>query len=345
MMKKIATMTFHWATNYGAVIQAYALQQYLLSIECQTEIINYVPWSVSLQQSIDWRRNKKSEMFCKEKKLEEFRKSNLLRTEKIIRSKALSKYCDEYSAIICGSDQIWNEAFTLKGEFRPTLAYFLDFAGKNTKRIAYAASFGTTRTSKAYDKCVSKEIARFSEISVRETTGRTIVSNYGKKASVVCDPTLLLKQEEYLKLIKDTSIKTSKVFDYVLHDHTETRKVAGYIIDKRNGSIIDYSTDGIQEWLCRINEAEIVVTNSFHGVMLSLILNRPFIAILINGSGMNDRLITILNEVGLESRILYDFDENRIDAICSSKIDWNIVNDKLDTLRNKGRQFLRDAII
>ena len=344
MMKKIATMTFHWATNYGAVIQAYALQQYLLSIECQTEIINYVPWSVSLQQSINWRRNKQNEMFGKEKKLEEFRKRYLLRTEKIIRSKTLSKYSDEYSAIICGSDQIWNEAFTLKGEFKPTLAYYLNFAGKNTKRIAYAVSFGTIRTTEAYDNLVRNEIDKFSEISVRETTGQTIVNSYGLKAEVVCDPTLLLNKEDYLKLIKGTSIKTTKVFDYVLHGHTKTRKVADYIIDQKNGSTIDYSTDGIQEWLCRINEAEIVVTNSFHGVMLSLILNRPFIAVLINGSGMNDRLITILNEVGLENRILYDFDENIINAICTSTIDWDIVNEKLDTLRNKGKQFLKDAI-
>ncbi len=342
MKKKIATLTFHWATNYGAVLQAYALQKYLINQGYQTEIINYVPWRVTLIQRIGWIKNKSSEMFIREKKLENFRKEYLKRTKKVGFNKYLKQFSDTYDFILCGSDQIWNESFTLRGEGKPTLAYFLEFAGENTKRIAYAVSFGSEMLSREYKACVSTEFNRFIAISTREISGKKICHELGKDVCMVCDPTLLLPKAEYIKLIK--KINTSQVFTYILHQHVESEKIAEYILKQKNCEKISTQQDGLIEWISRIYYSELVVTNSFHGVMLSLILNKPFVAILIKDSGMNDRIKTILSGVGLEERIVMECDTKRIDDILNKKIDWLVINHQLDNIRNSGINFLEKSL-
>ncbi len=345
MNRKIATITFHWATNYGAVLQAYALQQALLKDGYRTEIIDYIPWSVIVQQQISWRKNHQNYLFLREKKLEEFRKEYLVRTKKIHRARELSRFSTDYYAVICGSDQIWNESFTLTGEFKQTLAYYLNFTADSTKRIAYAASFGTNKTSNEFNRCVEKEIRRFDAISVREQSGVNIVNKLGMDAVCVCDPTLLLQAQDYHKLIKQITFETDRVYSYILHDHSITKQISEHVKKlKFESNATINNEDGLLEWIYRIANSEIVVTNSFHGVMLSIILNTPFLAVLIKGSGMNDRINTILKSVGLEERVIDECDTEKIESILSKSIDWEAVNNKLEISREIGKQFIRMSL-
>lgn len=344
-MKKIAIITFHWATNFGAVLQAYALQQYLLSTGRETEIIDYVPWSTALSQQINWRKNHRIDLIVRERKLEEFRAKYLIRTNRFNRNSLLRRLSEDYSAVVCGSDQIWNQSFTLFGEYKPTLAYFASFVGKETKRIAYAVSFGAVSVSERYKKYTAPELKNFSAVSVRETTGKHIMEDFGIKAEVVCDPTLFLKKEDYQQLTMDVDMVVPKVFSYVLHSHIETKEIAEYVKRKISEYRAEPHITGIEEWLYAIQHSELVVTNSFHGVMLSIILNKPFVAVLIKGSAMNDRLHTILAAVGLEDRVVDSCDKETLDAILDSQIQWDQVNHKLETLRDHGREFLDNALI
>ncbi len=342
MTKKIGTITFHWATNYGAVLQAYALQKFLINEGFDSEIINYVPFRVTLIQRFGWLKNKSREMIIREKKLNDFRRKHLNCSKKVSFSKSLKKFSDTYDAILCGSDQIWNESFTLSGEGKPTLAYFLDFAGNKTRRIGYAVSFGTENLSDEYKKCVSNEFNKFYSVATRELSGLKLCKELGKDAVHVCDPTLLLCKKDYYNLIEN--INTEKVFKYVLHQHEESNKIADYILNKYNCKRDDTSHDGLIEWLSRINCSDLVVTNSYHGVMLSLILNKPFVAVLIKNSGMNDRIITILSLVGLEDRIIMEYETNKIDNILLATINWNEVNRKLEKIRNSGIDFIKHSL-
>ncbi|MCH5191174.1 MAG: polysaccharide pyruvyl transferase family protein [Oscillospiraceae bacterium] len=343
---KIGTLTFHWATNFGAILQAYALQQWIRKQGIETEIIDYVPWKNVLGQRYNWIRKLKISNFIKELKLKRFRKKYLVRSKKFPSSEKLKKCRDSYDMVICGSDQIWNMSFTFNGEFKNTLSYFADFAGENTKRLAYAVSFGTDKVSDDYISLTKTEVSKFSSISVREQTGLDVVKQLGSSARVVCDPTLLLPKNDYDRLIGEGSESGQKIFSYVLRDNKETIETVKLVqkIFECNDEIDTKSNYGLIEWLKKIKYSEIVVTNSYHGVVLSLIFNTPFVAVLPPESGMNDRLVTILTEVGLSDRIVQSPDYEAIKKICGSKIDWTAVNASIEGIRQDSETYLSEHI-
>lgn len=349
-MKKIATITFHWATNYGAVLQAYALQQYLIQCNYQTEIINYLPSRVRISQKLMSVLNRDFSFFKKEKRINEFRKNEMLLTSKKFgTNKALHKCADKYSAVICGSDQIWNETFTLFAEGKPTLSYYLNFVGENTKKIAYAVSFGTSKLREQVKEIVGPQASTFDSVSVRENSGKEILSELGVSSTVVVDPTLLLRKESYEALLeKRKAPETSKVFSYIIQkNQTNAEKISDYISakfgKKQNKNV--YGIDcGIYDWLYNIKNSEFVVTNSFHGVVFSIIFHTPFIAVAVENSRMNDRIYTLLSALGLESRIVDKFDEALVDGIINTEIDWENTENKLDALRKSSAEFLMEAL-
>ena len=346
-MKKIATLTFHWATNYGAVLQAFALQRFLQKNGYETEIINYVPRRVKAIQRMQWIASRKFLEFRKERCIAAFRKRNLMVSEKLYpNNKSLYQCSNQYDAIICGSDQIWNTSFTSYAEGKTTLSYFLNFAGAHTKRIAYAVSFGTDKVPEDYIQAVKSEVEEFSAVSVRERTGLEIAKQIGTEAILVSDPTILLEKEEYERLIEKTDLKYGPVFSYIIHDNQSVAAENSNYVKARYQDEDQSCCPifGMEEWLGRIRSAEMVVTNSFHGVMLSIIFNRPFIAVLIPGSGMNDRIRTVLERVGLSERCVETFDRNQLDRLCDENINWHTVNEKLDALRKASESFLLGSL-
>ena len=343
---KIGTMTFHWATNYGAVLQAYALQRYLSTSGHEVAIIDYRPKLVIIKQSLTAIKTLNFRFFKQEKKLKQFRKKYLILTsQKYSSSRALKKSQMVFDCIIAGSDQIWNESFTLRGEGKTTLSYFLDFANSRIKRIGYAISFGFSSPSTQYIEAVRDEIIRFDAISVRESEGIKILESFNIESDIVCDPTALLSQEEYCSLAQKSTRRPARVFSYILRADQTAWKVANYIEEKYASPITSSKFSGsMEDWLNSILHAEIVVTNSFHGVMLALILNRPFIAVTIQGSAMNSRLFSLLSFVELSSRIVEDFSEAEIHNLMLEKIEWTHVNRKMLLLRSSGISFLKQAL-
>ena len=339
----IGTITFHWATNYGAVLQSYALQKYLFKLGYNVEIIDYCPGLIKFKQNIVALKSFNFCYFKQEKELKHFRKRYLHLSDKHYSShRKLMNNHPDYDCIIAGSDQIWNESFTLRGEGKVTLSYFLDFAKVNTKRIAYAVSFGFHSPSKPYIEAVKEEIIKFSAISVRESDGVSIINSFGLPSCIVCDPTVLLAKEDYLEIANRSTSSKKSVFAYILRNNQQDAwKVACYVGKKYGLSIAENRFIGsMEDWLYSIYSSEIVITNSFHGIMLSLIMNKPFIAITICGSGMNSRITTLLNKVGLSSRVVDNFSEIEIENIINQKIDWVAVNQKISELRLTGVVFL-----
>lgn len=345
-MMKIGTITFHWASNYGAVLQAYALQRFLMECGYQTEIIDYLPRRIIRNQKIKVLLKHDVATHTKERNLKLFRKKELkLSPIKYRNQKELIDAFRNYQIIITGSDQIWNRGFILGAERKATLSYFLKGAAENTKRIAYAVSFGTESIDDKYKQITQDEMKKFYAISVREKSGLDILKNYQIEGKLVCDPTLLLQKEDYEKLIEGYQYNAEKVFSYILHNDFNTFQIARTVnkMYKEKMEVFPYK-GGMYEWLYRIHSADIVVTNSFHGVMMSLIFNTPFLAVLIEGSGMNDRLLTILKQLGLESRIVTSMDEHDIEKICKNTIDWGKVNESIDTFRKDSGKYLLQQI-
>lgn len=344
---KIGIITFHWATNYGAVLQAYALQQYLIKAGHEVKIIDYVPATITVKQCIIAAKNRDFGFFRQEKHLKSFRKRHLdLTDSKYMSHKSLKKMAQDFDCIIAGSDQIWNESFTLHGEGKVTLSYFLDFAKDKVKRVGYAVSFGFTKPSNEYIEAVKDEINKFSAISVREANGVNIINAFGLSSVLVCDPTALLEKSDYLSVIDNRIDDHGSVFAYILRENQvdawNTAKYVGDVFkcDVNTGRYIG----SMEDWISAIYNAKFVVTNSFHGVMLSLILNTPFIVLTIKGSGMNSRITTLLESVGLSSRTLETYSAETIKAIMSDEIDWETVSDKFQKLRHTGIGFLQDTL-
>lgn len=311
-MKKIGIATFHFADNYGAVLQCFALQKVINNFPtCEAEIINYIP--VGYQYPKRWKSIYEQNQFReKRKKFENF----------------LIKYCSlntkkedyilglDYDICCVGSDQVWNTSGLMT-------EYFLPNINKSVRKISYAASVGVSVDSPRFLKLwFEKYVKEFDFISVREYEHVETISNLCKKScSCVVDPTLLLSKEDYELLIPNSSKKEPFVFFYWLtHDNDLMRGVelTNTIARKYNLEIIHsiYDApqnmfanksecmfyDSIEEFLWLIKNADFVVTNSYHGTIFSMIFQRPFYTFIVES--MRSRIDTLLVNIDLKNHIV-----------------------------------------
>jgi hypothetical protein len=356
---KIGILTFHWSTNYGAILQSYALQVVLEKRGGHVNIINYKP--IRFDKSVSkcffskrpWQIKKNIIDYYKEKSLVPFREKNLKTTDRYESLEELRVNPPDYDIYICGSDQVWNPSFTMNGELRPTTSYFLDFGSENITRIAYAVSFGCLSYSKKIKNIVRPLLSKFDMISVRENSGTEIVVGMGyDNVSIMPDPTLLLSAIDYDNLLDDRVFLGCACFIYIIHDGQRLARKIGHLfrdIIKEKvvcTKSIKYSMIGIEEWLLYIKKSTCVVTNSFHGVVFSIIYKKNFIAIPVEGSGseMNDRLYTLLNQLSLINRLVDKYDEDSIKELFLKPIDWVEVSKKIKIMQMDADLFFNEAI-
>lgn len=348
---KIGTLTFHWVTNYGAVLQAFALQKFLLSRGFEAEIINYVPYAVKYRKIISDVKRLNINNLIKEYKINKFRKKNMkFSNSKYYKSSQLIKSNQMYDIFICGSDQVWNEWFLLHSEPSINLSYYLDFVSNKKTRISYATSFGTDKLSEKSVRAAERELKKFHSINVRENTGKKIIEDMGLNANVVVDPTLLLDREHYAKLFEE-NIKYRKydLFSYILHDGQETaNNINDYIYknyyDAEKHIMYDGNPISINEWLYNSKNSRLVVTNSYHGAIFAIIFHTPFVMIPVEGSQMNDRIVTLLKALGLENRMVKHYDTAFIDALMDEQIEWSKVDVLLNEIKENSINNLLNAL-
>lgn len=342
---KIGILTFHWATNYGAILQAYALQEYLTQYGNDVSIIDYKPvqydfsWRTILRHPAHLLHLRKSLIrIQKERKLDDFRRRYLHLTDRYCSHEKLKGIIQEYDVLISGSDQVLNPYYTLHGEGCPTSVYYLDFPETNCLKLGYALSFGCVRYPDEAISYARKFIQNFDLISVREDTGVEILSQleYSDKPAVVPDPTILLGSRLFQNInFRGERYDRDYVCVYML------RRCLTYHIE--NSVYIDelHKAYSMEEWLSLIRESKALVTNSYHGMIMAILMHVPFIIELEDndGAGMNDRMVTLLSRLGLLSRINISNDFQRL--LEDSDIDWDNVELKLAEYRKEGECFLK----
>lgn len=375
---KIGILTFHWAANYGAILQAFALQTYLKKNGHEVYIINYRPrpfkktllsclisrqlWSFlsKLKRSIYEKKPLLTifellfvgllKEYIKERKLEKFRKTYLNETLLYCSLNELKINSPKFDVYVCGSDQIWNPSFTTRGEGKPTSSYFLDFGGENVKRIAYSVSFGCENYPEAALSIAQKYIHNFNAISVRENSAIAIVKRIGFMNPIkLPDPTLLLFPDDYCFLNTHQVLAEKKAFVYILREeYKEAKDIVSYLkrsykIDSTNKL---FNSNSVEEWVSGIKNASIVLTNSFHGMVFSLIFHVPFIIVQAKGyaAGMNDRFITLLSYLNLEHRIMNAYDSDKLDRFVNEQINWQMVDNQLSELRGESDKFFNQKL-
>ena len=362
---KIGITTFQWSDNYGAVLQAHALQSVLETMGHSVEIVDYQPrnlgsmvrrWVAKTPRCCA----RKWELRYKEHLFESFRRKYLKRTPETFCSvDDLERIKDRFDVLITGSDQVWNPDWLAQIEGLSDL-FFLSFAGSQTRRISYAASIGHSEKAtmeEAWQKILSAKLKQMDAISVREASGVKLVSELcGRTDAVhVVDPTLLLDRAYYETIAGKAKRKSGMLLSYMLHGlERDADAACRQIAESQNLHIVKcdvhktslhrgYRLPSPSGWLREIRDASFVVTNSFHGTVFCLIFHVPFIALLIGGKigSMNSRIVDLLSAVGLTNRIL-SVGDYVSEKTFNGKIDWGYVDEQTVSMRSESIKFFNE---
>ncbi len=364
---KIAIVTFHEALNYGAVLQAYALQTHLEKSGHEVSFVNWnFPFTLvkgRLQNCLS--RSPRQTFrnlhdYVLGLRFAQFRKNHLrVGVRQYGSAEDLIRLPPDADAYIVGSDQVWNPVFAV-GPCEKTL--WLRFGRSEVRRIAYAASFGLSHLDKTLTSRWSDHAKLFDAVSVREKGGQRLAGRLGRPdAVVVPDPTHLLSPEDYARIAPTHApMKRPYVFAYIfdtdngefLYEVEQTvREVAGLSIRRsrpvsRLRNFLSRGVVGPGKWLSLLRQSQYVVTNSFHGTALSILFHRPFIVVLYQGAAarLNGRVTSLLEILGLEHRAVTTYDRREIERLCHEDIDWEEVHRRLSALRQVGVRFLEDAL-
>jgi hypothetical protein len=365
---KIGLLNFHYSThNYGAVLQAAALKHFFDKNGYESEQIDFIPKEriISLYRLRHEIGKLKNNLLSKDKNkditkvknssvFEEFRREWIYSStnKPITTHNQLTKIKHKYFAIVVGSDQVWRPSMTQDYG----LLYFLSFAGNNTKRISYAASFGVDYWKSGLVPCMKSraksELKKFTAISVRENSGVEICrEHFDVRAEHVLDPTLLIGQEFFDTIIDSHPKKNTEAsICYYKIDMPQSFVDALDCFAEEVGSSITniyYSEANgflsVHEWLSLIRNSKVIITDSFHCVCFSILFNRPFIYIPNEGRGMT-RIESILGELGLEELVCKDITKINAYFTLSKEINYISVNEKLSVLRKKSEKFLTASL-
>lgn len=348
---KIGIITIHYGINYGSALQCFALSKYLgiTYPKCNISVINYIPERYRpLKRYFSTNKSVKGikkaiylilsapNKFRYQLLFDKFLKKNIPLGRKMYSSGQVEKNYTDFDLLITGSDQIWNTDYN--GGIDPL--YYLTFGNSNTIKISYAASCGKDWFDEnELTKCISLW-KQFDEISLREDVTKEAFQSLGfSEAKQVLDPVFLLSQEDWKKFLPEREIREPYVFIYSLEgDEEKALDIATKIAQEKrikvamisyghiwnNNSRVDYylrAKDPFQ-FLSLLENANYVVTNSFHGVAFSIRFRKQFIPI--KRKKYNNRLDSILRMVKLEDRLI-----EKMDNVSFRKIDYQNQVDKI----------------
>lgn len=351
---KIGILTFHRASNYGAVLQAYALTEVLRDMGADAEIVDYECPEVEMchhPRNLFKRESLPSALihyYGKQKKyrnFEGFRQRNLHLSRRYTRDN-IADSCAAYDLFISGSDQVWSKKYS-----GMDTTYLLDFEKDHAKKYSYAASFGFTEFPDGTQDVYAGLLKDFQAVSVREQSAVDLLrSRCGLEAFLSLDPTLLLDVSKWARLAKKPALDKKYILIYRVQPPIHLIEYAkqlsaetGYEIVYLNSSYTDhkelnharFSTP--EEFVGWFANAEYVLTNSFHGTAFSIIFQRNLVVELQTKLSTNTRSRDLLAVCGLQHRILPD----PFSGFKPEKIDWNSVAEKLGAEKARSIAYLK----
>lgn len=335
---KIGILTHPQAINYGGILQCYALSTFLekmghtvFVIRRGTDMPLWKYYASKILRMFKIRNN--TNRVNKAKHINSFSEKYLHRTKNITSQNAMQNICRRYKldAVIVGSDQVWRADFALNYGFN----YFLDFVPDKVKKISYAASFGLSTWDYTTEQtCIIRQLLdRFDGLSVREEDAVDLIKeNIGLDVVQMPDPTLVLSATDYEKVSSPRLVDDKYVFVYwlgeksLVEDELDKYKKEGfnviYVGLRENREL-----PSIEDWLSYICYADIVLTDSFHGCVFSILFKRELYAFA-NKSGGIGRVASLFRQFGVDG---YSINEN--DYLNSSVI--------LNDMQGKANKFLK----
>lgn len=344
---KIGILTFHCAHNYGAVLQCYALQEYLKSLGHDVYVIDYRPEYIVSHR--DYLRFNPKFLVTKQIKLlpqvfwtglklarvrnRKWVKFNNFKTHQLNLYPAKGFNGNGFDLCIVGSDQIWNKQIT-GGRFEP-IYFGVNF---HCPVISYAASTICDGFSQEDLAQLKQLLNGMQAVSVRENRLKNQLSPItGAKIAVVADPTLLAGVKPFEALVKKDFVSRNGKFllVYVIHDDANLHRIARELAEKNNWELVEISAGfelkrfatkiydaGIEDFVTLFKNAEFIVTNSFHGTAFSILFSKNFYAVR-QHNGVDVRLDQLLSEFNLLDRFIEPDSDIRTLPI---KIDYTLID-------------------
>ena len=362
---KIGILTFHCAINYGALLQAYALQEYLKKQNHEVYVIDYRPQYLVAPYRVylgyKYRSGsilERCKLFFREisvipmRWLRKYKFHRFIKKNINLNSLDFNNPDNDFDAFVMGSDQIWNGEITNGFD----LVYFGEFpAAANKRLLTYAASAGNLNNIVCNKDLFAKLIGKYSLISVREKSLANYIASFSPnvEVDVVVDPVLLLGSVPFRKIATKRKIKNPYilVFSLTLDNISELRLFARRIATQRNLQIIEMvsmsesllntkqlKTESPESFISLLENADYVVTSSFHGTAFSILFEKPFNTMPVT-SLASERMSEMLSELNLSDRLVVPGGTYSI-----KNIDYLKVKDKLSELRRKSQIFIEKAL-
>lgn len=376
----IGLLTPFRIANYGTKLQAYAVQKCICNLGYDAQIIDFeyahiknTPTNILKKLfyktiAAKYRDSKQYKIAPQEiARLREHRINCINRfdshyhlSDKVSGIDRMRKLGSSYSAVLCGSDQIWNPVNVGSGIF------LLEWVPNGTKKIAFAASFGVNKIPALLKRKYRRELCKFSAISVREDSAQRMVSDLGLNAEWILDPTLIVDKSIWDNLIDESnySVPRNYIFCYFLGDAPASREIAkkiklkhpdliivslshfkGYNECDSNFADIDLYDVGVADFVKLIREASYICTDSFHATAFSVIYKKEFIVCnrhTQQAASTNSRLHSFLGSIGAENRICCSLD--KVEDILNEQTDYDKLELKLREKQKKSIEFLSKTI-
>lgn len=382
-MKKIGILTlYHKNYNFGGLLQAYALPAALNKyFNLNAEQIDYQyleQQSISPSTHIDFKSLiyntgirfftllTKSGISKRKKAMNRFM-NDIPHSSQTYFHQSISDCINQYDIYICGSDQIWNDdCQSLNGKENIQI-FTLQFVPQSKKKLSYAASMAVLDTSAIFRQLFKTGLLSLDYISVREKQSIPILQQFTDQSiSLVVDPVLLLDKNDWEKISRPAKHPQKYILCYLLGDNVSQRKEVSRIskelklpvvtfshifcnvvrkCDLFFGDIHDY-TSGPREFIDLIKNADLIITDSFHACVFSMIFERPFWVFERHKSGqagnMNSRIYNFLEEYRLEQQLLSEEDVKKVNRIPS--IDFSYAQSHLQKRRQESLDYLKKAL-
>lgn len=338
------------ANNYGALLQYYALQEYLKARGHQAFWIRSILPQSKIYLLLRHLKNYKSIPLlsnyyrCRHQFMDFVNRYLSVSEMVYVGNKDLFPNCPDADFYITGSDQVWGGVLPEN---------YLRFVSDSSKKIAYAVSFGRANLPQEQLDVIAPWVHDFRAVSVREKSGVDICRLMSVEAEHVLDPTFLIDKSLY-PILPDGELEDT-LFCYMLNVHDpqsvhwlDIVAYAKSLQVRLNVASCQYSECYFEkkylrfpspaQWLYNYSRARCIITNTFHGTVFALIYHKPFVVILQDRETaiQNERLYSLLHMFQLEDRILR---QGSISKIMRQEIDWNKVDSTILELRNRTDSF------
>ena len=372
---KLAGLTW-WRNNYGSILQAYALQNFLNEFGCiEYEIIcQYGKKIASFDNLADkirtiglipslkrivWKFGSKK-LRNRNRNIQKFVDENLKISKEQYNEDTIVDANKRYDGFVCGSDQIWNPVLSPLNSM-----YWLTFAEDSKLKLSYAPSIGVDRVTEEQTKIIRQNLSQFDAVSCREECGTKLINGILKKevCSTVLDPTLLVDVRMWDCLSENRKFEFPYVFTYMLRGNKRQRQLVEEFAKRKGLKIVtipfleadyiesyDFKFGHIKLWeaspqdfINAIRYAEYVFTDSYHCMIFSCIYHREFFIFPKTGKAQMNRLMDFQNLLHISNRILYDGSIVE-DMEGLEQISWNRVDQSIREKRELSRNYLRSVI-